>query len=181
MMHDITKPLILSRGNHKAGSGRGCGMNVISWEQGEDPISDYPGGVCTLLAGVVQSVNDAICTHTTNFRYVTSPFMAFSAGAGGELCPECSAVVLDLAHRVVGSAAPCGCDTPRFLMGVQFAMHSPVTHRAVETFTVPHEREQRRRLGELVVRQFEVFHNWKAGAVAPEVTARAVERMLQAV
>jgi hypothetical protein len=29
---NITEPLRLATGSHKAGSGKGCAMNVISWE-----------------------------------------------------------------------------------------------------------------------------------------------------
>ena len=35
-------PLRLAVGSHKAGSGRGCAMNVISWENGDSRISDMP-------------------------------------------------------------------------------------------------------------------------------------------
>ena len=32
---NITEPLRLATGSHAAGSGQGCAMNVISWENGD--------------------------------------------------------------------------------------------------------------------------------------------------
>lgn len=59
---DVTEPIRLATGSHVAGTGRGCAMNVISWEQGENPISDYPAGVHPMLAAIVHMVNDTLIT-----------------------------------------------------------------------------------------------------------------------
>jgi hypothetical protein len=80
-------PLRLATGSHKAGSGKGCAMNVISWESGDTTITDMPACADRMLALVVQRVNDSVCTHRD----------------GDLLCPTCSVAVLDLAHRIVGT------------------------------------------------------------------------------
>ena len=82
------QPLRLAVGSHKAGSGRGCAMNLISWENGDTTITDFPDCVDPMLARVVQRLNDTICTHSGD----------------GLLCPDCSVVVLEVAHSVVGTA-----------------------------------------------------------------------------
>ena len=75
-----------------AGAGDGstglCGMQVISWENGDTTITDFPDCVDPMLARVVQRLNDTICTHSGD----------------GLLCPDCSVVVLEVAHSVVGTA-----------------------------------------------------------------------------
>jgi predicted GNAT family acetyltransferase len=81
-------PLRLSVGSHKAGSGRGCAMNVISWENGDSTITDFPSCSDQFLSRLVQRINDGICTHRD----------------GDFLCPSCSAQVLELGHRTVGTA-----------------------------------------------------------------------------
>ena len=80
-------PLQLATGSHQAGSGKGCAMNVISWENGDTTITDFPACSDPMLARIVQGVNDSICRHTTD----------------GALCSSCSMKVLDLAHRTVGT------------------------------------------------------------------------------
>jgi hypothetical protein len=81
-------PLRLAVGSHKAGSGRGCAMNVISWENGDSRISDMPDCTHPFLSRVVQRLNDSICEHRD----------------GDLLCADCSVIVLGLAHRTVGTA-----------------------------------------------------------------------------
>ena len=81
-------PLRLAVGSHKAGSGRGCAMNVISWENGDSRISDMPDCTHPFLSRVVQRLNDSICEQRD----------------GGLLCADCSVIVLGLAHRTVGTA-----------------------------------------------------------------------------
>jgi hypothetical protein len=66
-----------------------CGMQVVSWENGDSTITDLPDCADPFLAKVVQRVNDRYCTHR----------------AGSDLlCPPCSLEVLALAHRTVGTA-----------------------------------------------------------------------------
>jgi hypothetical protein len=86
-MGAVDHPLRLAVGSHEAGSGRGCAMNVISWENGDTTITDYPDCADRLLAKIVQRVNDTICTHRD----------------GDLLCPACSVEVLALGHRIVGT------------------------------------------------------------------------------
>jgi hypothetical protein len=88
IMQDITTPLRLAVGSHSAGSGKGCAMNVISWENGDQTITDFPACADNFLARVVQNVNDSICTHRS----------------GDYLCADCSVQVLDLGHRTAGTA-----------------------------------------------------------------------------
>lgn len=86
-MNNIIEPLRLAVGSHQAGSGKGCAMNVISWESGDATITDFPGCADPFLARVVQRVNDTICTHRD----------------GDLLCSPCSLDVLALGHRTVGT------------------------------------------------------------------------------
>jgi len=83
----IEHPLRLAVGSHQAGSGKGCAMNVVSWESGDTTMTDMPACADRLLARIVQQANDSICTHRD----------------GDLLCPTCSVKVLDLAHRIVGT------------------------------------------------------------------------------
>src|SRR5690606_23326953 len=87
MTNNITSPLRLAVGSHKAGSGKGCAMNVLSWENGDTTITDLPACSDPMLGLIVQGVNDSICRHRGDDL----------------LCPECSIKVLDLAHRTVGT------------------------------------------------------------------------------
>ena len=87
-MNTNVGPLRLAVGSHKAGSGRGCAMNVISWENGDSRISDMPDCTHPFLSRVVQRLNDSICEQRD----------------GGLLCADCSVIVLGLAHRTVGTA-----------------------------------------------------------------------------
>lgn len=105
-MNQITEPLRLAVGSHEAGSGMGCAMNVISWENGDRQITDMPGCADPLLAQVVQQVNDTICTHRT----------------GKLLCPACSLDVLALAHRTVGTALDGWSDADRKRLYVRLAL-----------------------------------------------------------
>ena len=38
----ITHPLRLARGSHQPGSGRGCAMNMISYINGDEQITEFP-------------------------------------------------------------------------------------------------------------------------------------------
>lgn len=70
-------------------------MNVVSWESGDTTITDMPACADRVLARIVQRVNDMICTHRD----------------GDLLCPSCSVLVLDLAHRTVGTGTVALTDT----------------------------------------------------------------------
>src|ERR1700761_3962579 len=82
----ITNPLRLARGSHQPGSGKGCAMNVISYINGDEQITDFPATSARPLASFVQLCNDLL------------------AGADGYLSPENSLLVLDLGWLTVGTA-----------------------------------------------------------------------------
>ena len=84
-MNNIFEPLTLASGSHEAGSGQGCAMNVISWENGDKVITDYPACSDKYLATVVQHANDTL------------------AGPDGILSPANSIIALDLGHATVGT------------------------------------------------------------------------------
>jgi hypothetical protein len=82
----ITHPLRLARGSHQPGSGKGCAMNVISYINGDEQITDFPATSARPLASFVQLCNDLL------------------AGPDGYLSPEDSLLVLDLGWLTVGTA-----------------------------------------------------------------------------
>ena len=71
----ITNPLRLARGSHQPGSGKGCAMNVISYINGDEQITDFPATSARPLASFVQLCNDLL------------------AGPDGYLSPENSLLV----------------------------------------------------------------------------------------
>ena len=82
----ITHPLRLARGSHRPGSGKGCAMNVISYTNGDEVITDFPTCSARPLAVVVQACNDLL------------------AGPSGYLSPEHSVLAIELAWQTVGTA-----------------------------------------------------------------------------
>jgi hypothetical protein len=82
----ITNPLRLARGSHQPGSGKGCAMNVISYINGDEQITDFPATSARPLASFVQLCNDLL------------------AGPDDYLSPENSLLVLDLGWLTVGTA-----------------------------------------------------------------------------
>jgi len=82
----ITNPLRVARGSHRPGSGKGCAMNVISYINGDEQITDFPATSARPLASFIQLCNDLL------------------AGADGYLSPEDSLLVLDLGWLTVGTA-----------------------------------------------------------------------------
>jgi hypothetical protein len=82
----ITHPLRLARGSHQLGSGKGCAMNVISYINGDEQITDFPATSARPLASFVQLCNDLL------------------AGSEGYLSPEDSLTVLDLGWLTIGTA-----------------------------------------------------------------------------
>ena len=110
----LDHPLRLAVGSHSAGSGKGCAMNVISWESGDTTITDLPACADPLLAELVQRVNDTICTHRD----------------GDLLCPACSQVALRLAHRTVGTGGPLDSARQRVWVRVAVDQARQVLHLA---------------------------------------------------
>jgi hypothetical protein len=84
-VNNIFEPLRLAAGSHEVGSGKGCAMNVISWENGDKKITDFPECSDWFLARIVQTVNDDL------------------ADRDGFLSPENSLLVLGLGHATVGT------------------------------------------------------------------------------
>lgn len=82
----ITHPLRLAKGSHQSGSGEGCAMNVISYINGDEHITDFPVRSATPLAVLVQAANDLL------------------AGPDGYLSPENSVLALELAWQTVGTS-----------------------------------------------------------------------------
>ena len=80
-------------------------MNVVSWESGDTTITDMPACADRVLARIVQRVNDMICTHRD----------------GDLLCPACSVLVLDLAHRTVGTGTVALTNAERHRVWVRIA------------------------------------------------------------
>ncbi len=115
-------PLRLAVGSHQAGTGKGCAMNVISWENGDATITDMPACTDPFLARIVQRVNDSICTHRD----------------GDLLCADCSMIVLALAHRTVGTAGHATVDTY-----VQIAVEE--AERVLPIFEAAHPNDDRPR------------------------------------
>jgi hypothetical protein len=82
----ITHPLRLASGSHQPGSAKGCAMNVISYINGDEQITDFPATSARPLAAFVQLCNDQL------------------AGADGYLTPDDAIVALDLGWLTVGTA-----------------------------------------------------------------------------
>src|SRR5438270_5889894 len=82
----ISNPLRLARGSHQPVSGKGCVMNVISYINGDEHITDFPATSARPLASFVQLCNDLL------------------AESDGYLSPENSLLVLDLGWLTVGTA-----------------------------------------------------------------------------
>jgi hypothetical protein len=82
----ITNPLRVARGSHQPGSGKGCAMNVISYINGDEQITDFPATSARPLASFVQLCNDLL------------------AEPDGYLSPQNSVLVLDLGWLTVGTA-----------------------------------------------------------------------------
>jgi hypothetical protein len=82
----ITHPLRLAKGTHQPGSGKGCAMNVISYINGDTPITDFPDCSARPLAAFVQVCNDLL------------------AGPDDHLSPENSLLALELGWQTVGTA-----------------------------------------------------------------------------
>ncbi len=97
---DFTAPPRLAVGNHPHSKTYMCAMNVISWENGDKHITDFPKCSPQPLARMVQMVNDTYCPHTT---HEPDPDTGRSVVV---LCPSCSVKMLDLAHRTVRVPSP---------------------------------------------------------------------------
>src|ERR1700727_1806936 len=105
----ITNPLRLARGSHQPGSGKGCAMNVISYINGDEQITDFPATSARPLASFVQLCNDLL------------------AGPDGYLSPENTLLVLDLGWRTATQSTALvetdDCDTLDAVTGNALRAH----------------------------------------------------------
>ena len=88
-------PLRLAVGSHVPGTGAGCAMNVESWINDDDEITDFPDCANRLLSKAVQYVNDNVCSDRTEEIVDGQPVRY--------LCPDCAVKVLALARRTRGT------------------------------------------------------------------------------
>jgi hypothetical protein len=182
----LEHPLRLAVGSHEAGSGKGCAMNVVSWESGDTMITDLPACADPMLARIVQRVNDTICRHRDSDL----------------LCPACSMKVLDLAHRIVGSGTHPLIDLERHRVWVRVAadqarqvLHlttAPEALAAIEAaerwcdgaVSAQHCRAaaaaaERLRLAHLAVDVWCKWAGFTPMAPEPVIVTKAIERMLE--
>jgi len=80
-------PLVRAGHGHADGSTGLCAMQVVSWQHGDETVTDHPDYVDRALARAVQNTNDTMCARRD----------------GRLLCPECSMAVLALADRTVNT------------------------------------------------------------------------------
>ena len=85
-LYRITHPLRLAKGSHEPGTGRGCAMNVISYINGDEHVTDFPACSANPLSLLVQACNDLL------------------ADGDGYLSPANSVLALELAWQTVGTA-----------------------------------------------------------------------------
>lgn len=97
---NFTAPPRLAVGSHPGSKTYLCAMNVISWENGDQDITDFPECSPKPLARMVQMVNDTYCRHTTR---ELDPDTGRTVVV---LCPSCSVKMLNLAHRTVRVPSP---------------------------------------------------------------------------
>lgn len=97
---DFIAPPRLAVGNHPHSKIYMCAMNVISWQNGDLHITDFPECSPIPLARMVQMVNDTYCLHTTREH---DPDTGRDVSV---LCPSCSVKMLNLAHRTVRVPSP---------------------------------------------------------------------------
>lgn len=107
-MFGFPSPLRLAVGSHERGSGKGCAMNVISYENGDEEITDFPACSHPALAQMVQEINDSMCQHRekvrTPIRGDQGRFIGSAVKVSTLLCPACSIKVLRLAHLTVNTS-----------------------------------------------------------------------------
>lgn len=60
---DLLQPMRVAGGSHQKGSGYGCGMNVVSYINGDTEITDFPTCSDGKLSRLVQTVNDVLAVH----------------------------------------------------------------------------------------------------------------------
>lgn len=67
-------------------------MQAVSWQVGDEPVTDHPDVADPMLIHLVHHVNDTYCRHLTT-----------GSDAIDWLCVSCTAAVMSLAHRTVGT------------------------------------------------------------------------------
>ena len=165
-------------------------MNVISWENGDTKITDFPDCSDPLLTRIVQRVNDTICNHRDDDL----------------LCAPCSLIVLALGHRTVGTGKLDLTDLERRVIWVKIAADQArqVQHLNADlmvdaailaaeawadnpTYAAAHAAnyasnastpDQRLNLAQRAIDMFEQLTNHVAPAVDETRTLKALESML---
>ncbi|WP_372663688.1 hypothetical protein [Amycolatopsis kentuckyensis] len=99
-MSTFTAPPRLAVGSHPGSTTYLCAMNVISWENGDREITDFPACTPRPLARMVQMVNDTYC------RHITQELDPDTERKVSVLCASCSMKMLNLAHRTVHLPSP---------------------------------------------------------------------------
>jgi hypothetical protein len=178
----MNNPLLqLAVGSHRKGSGRGCAMNLVSYESGDTEITDYPACADRMLTLMVQRVNDNYCVHLNAERL---------------LCPPCSIDVLDLAHRTVGTAGDDPdaiwldselCALKREVLATLSVLQISTIILNDFTLNAEFDRKQSALLhrakllptAHAVIDRFEMLTGCKAQPVSEEATQEAVACMLQ--
>ena len=85
---------LLARGSHAPGSGYGCIMNLMSYEQGRSTLDGYmwdrPVGFASEIQQLLIRINDNLCGN-----------LAYEDG-NAVLCSACSSQLIDMAHACYG-------------------------------------------------------------------------------
>jgi hypothetical protein len=123
---------IIPRLSKGAGDGvtKFCAMQVVSWQNGDTKITDFPGCSARPLARLVQSLNDRL------------------AGTDGFLSPENSLIVLDLGWQTVGTAG-----APRVVVWRWLADLLIDPEHGVVKYAKPDGAKAIRRVAELCMRE----------------------------
>lgn len=102
---DVPSPLRIAVGSWMRGTGVGCAMNVLSYEQGDSKITDWPSCTSRTLTPLIQAINDSICPHIQKMKVMDREPNGQFAGVKSALtlCPKCSMKILHLAHLTVGT------------------------------------------------------------------------------
>ena len=125
---DRLQPLRMAQGSHKAGSGFGCAMNVVSYIVGDTDITDFPECTDRNLARLVQYANDWLASYrgsTETYRELkTVPPVTLKMDNGKEasktvfieqyiqnqrvLTPEDAQTMIRLGTKTIGTAHTLG-------------------------------------------------------------------------
>lgn len=105
------QPLRLATGSHRKGSGYGCAMNVVSYLNGDEVITDYPACSAVPLADAVQRLNDFLGRANGTLETSEMPEIIDADSPGGlhiqrVLSPADALTVIELGVMTIGTAVP---------------------------------------------------------------------------